>query len=728
VTNLSRRRLFVLRVLIVSLLATLFGRLWYLQVMSGQKYQRAAQTLQTRTIVTPAPRGDILDDQGQELVENKTALVVSVNRTELSRQPDGGDAELYRLAAVTGVPYAELKRRVRLCAPHVPKPCWNGSPYQPIPVTEADTSVALQILEDSEHFPGVTAQVQAVRDYPAPAKSNAAHLVGHVGTITQSQLEKIPKAQRADHRQDQVGQDGLELVYDDALSGTAGHKVVTVNHVGSVTGTRSTTPPKSGSDLVTSLDAQAQHDLEHALHYALGEAHRNGHPHANTAAGALVDAKTGRIVAMASVPSYDPSLWVGGISTKAYRKLKRNKAYPLYDKAIQGEYAPGSTFKLVSTAGAVHEGTATLSGSYACPPYLKIGGRKFKNFESESFGSITLHQALVVSCDTVFYGFAERDYRRDEARIHDGKKPIEGVQHMARSFGLGSATGVDLPSESSGLIEGRAEKKEIWKAQKHNYCAGAKRRPKGSYLQRLDAENCKYGYLYNPGDQVNFDIGQGTVQVTPLQLACAYAALANGGTVFSPRIGKAVVRPDGTLVKRIEPKVRGHLPVSKRVLDYIKNAMYGVTHDFTGRFHGTGSTAFHDFPFDKVDVGGKTGTAEVGTTDKDQATAVFASFAGRPGKQPRYAAVIMVPKGGQGGKTAAPAMRKLWDGVFGLEGAKAAMPHGLPPSKLPSRGLSLNGQSGPSVHAQHGAGDGWHGTSRRSGHTSRTGHAGKKTG
>jgi penicillin-binding protein 2 len=690
----SRLRLFVLRVLVVSLLATLFGRLWYLQVMSGDQYRRTAQDLQTRTIVTPAPRGDILDDQGQALVDNKTALVVSVNRTKLARQPDGGKAVLRRLANVTDVAYAELKRRIRLCGPHVSKPCWNGSPYQPIPVAEANNTVALQILEDSGRFPGVSARVQAVRNYPAPAGANAAHLVGHVGTITQQQLEKYPKDRRTDHRNDQVGQAGLELVYDDALSGTPGHKVVSVNHVGSVTGTVRTTKPRSGGDLVTSIDAGAQHDLEKALRRAIKTAHGEGNNAVRNASGVLLDARTGRIVAMANVPSYDPSLWVGGITSKAYRKLARNPSKPLSNLAIQGSYPPGSTFKLVSTSAAVHEGTASLGGTYDCSPTVRIGHDTFHNFESEAFGPIDLHDALKVFCNTVFFHLAKRDYYRDQRRIKAGKKPIEAEVNMAKAYGFDKATGVDLPGESDGAIIGRQEKKRQYeKTYRPNACKGAKNKSFSRQHRQRDAKVCHdpSGGYYLPGDLLHTYIGESLAFATPLQLACAYAALVNGGTVYSPRIGKAVIRPDGAVVKRIKPKVRNHLPVRQKVLDYIKNAMYDVTQGNTGSMRGTASGAFAGFPFGQVAVGGKTGTADVAG---HKPTAWFASFAGHPGKRPRYAAVIVVPEGGQGGLTVAPAMRKLWDGVFGVEGAKAALPHGLPPRKVPARGLALDARQG----------------------------------
>ena len=680
----SRQRLFVLRVLVFSLLLTLFGRLWYLQVLAGDSYAQAAADNRTREVVTPSARGQILDDVGRPLVTNRTTLVVSVDRLKLQRQPDGGAAVLHRLAKVLGVTDQDMHQRIRLCAADVPKPCWNGSPYQPIPVSDnASMRQGLQVLERQEEFPGVTAEVQAVRAYPKPQGALASHLIGYLGPITDVELAKLSKAQQQTQRNTLIGRSGLEQEYDAYLRGRQGVKTVAVDHLGAVTGVVSEQPPQSGDTLVTSLDASVQHVLEQALVHgvALARTHtdRTGRPYvADSAAGVVYDAQTGHVVAMASYPTYQPDIWSGGrISEADYKRLTDEKAgYPLLDRATMGQYAPGSTFKLISTAGLVKDGTASLSGSYDCTGSYTIGGRSFGNFEGEFLGTIDLHTTIVKSCDTVYYRLAYQDWLHDQALIKAHKAPVEGVQHMARSFGLGTPTGVDLPSEASGLIEDRKTKKQQWEDfYRPNACKGSQNPAFDPQRRAFDADVCKYGYIFNPGDQANFDIGQGTVLATPLQMAAAYGALINGGKIYQPRLGKALLSPDGALVKKLDAPVQGTVSAPASVLSYIRSAMYEVPKS------GTAQSAFQGFPFGTIDVGGKTGTAEV--TGK-QDTSWFASFAGPAGQPARYVTIIMISQGGQGGLAAAPAVREVWEGMFGLAGKKAAMPGLLPPSDLPT--------------------------------------------
>lgn len=697
----SRTRLFVLHVLIMSLLATLLGRMWFLQVLSGHEYAQLAAANRTREIIVPAVRGWILDDLGRPLVRNRTALVVSVDRTQLGKQPDGGEAVMKRLAKVLDTPYGELLKKIRLCTKGVKRPCWPGSPYQPIPVADrVDSRTALQIMERREDFPGVSARPQPVRYYPEPSGSTAAHVLGYLQPVTDEELRKREGLRAQFSGIDLVGRAGLEAVYDKELRGSAGVRDVAVDSMGQVMHTVQETPPTPGSHLVTSVDAQVQGVVEGALRDAVKKA-RSGGKRASAASGVVLDVRTGRVVALASLPTYDPSIWIGGISQRQLDRLTSEKSnHPLLSRATQGQFPPGSTFKVVSTSAAVKAGY-DLHGTYPCPGSYRVGDRAFRNFEGTAFGSMNLHRALVVSCDTIFYRFAHLMWMHDGG-IDPVKKPQDAMIDMARAFGFGVPTGIDLPNESGGRLPSRQWKQAYWKETKDFHCKHAKTGypdvaktdpSRARYLTAISKENCKSGYVYRAGDAANFAIGQGDMIATPLQLARAYAAVANGGTVWHPQIGKAFIAPDGTVTKRLEPEKAGTLPVPDRVLSYIRSALADVPRA------GTASGAFAGFPLNKVAVAGKTGTAEsFGKED----TSWFASFG--PANNPRYAVVVMVAEAGQGAQVAAPAVREIWEGIYGLDGKEAALPGGELPEELPK--IDGDGTFGPPPgyyrHAQSG--------------------------
>ncbi len=681
----SHLRLVILHVVVATLLVILLGRLWTMQVMEGGHYQNVASANRTRDIVVPPVRGEILDDQGRPLVRNRTALVVSVDRTQLLRQRDGGKAVLTRLAAVLGTTYDKIAAQVRLCGPGVSRPCWQGSPYQPIPVDDkADPKQALQIMERQEDFPGVSAQVQAVREYPRPDGASAVQLLGYLSPITQDELDKRKGLKVTGFSGvDLIGRDGLEAEYDADLRGTPGIRRLNVDSKGQVTGVASEQPAVPGGNLVTSIDAQVQGSLEAAIQRQIDKAHKQ-HKKADQAAGVVMDVRTGRIVALASYPSYDPSVWIGGISQSDYDKLLgRGGGQPLISRATQGQFPPGSTFKISSLSAAVSDGYS-LSGTYSCPSSFDVGNRAFHNSEGKGHGSLTLKEAITVSCDTIFYRFGYEEWQRDGGThpVHDPKDPMV---KMAKAFGFGSRTGIDLPSESSGRIPDRQWKLDYWNATKASDCKHAKTgypdesASRNSYLTAIAAENCVDGYVFRAGDAANFAVGQGDVLVTPLQLARAYAAVANGGTLVTPRIGKAIVAPDGKVIRQIAPgPSAGKVPVSQRVLSYLRGALATVP---VGS--GTAAGAFHGFDMSKVPVAGKTGTAQVyGQAD----TAWFASYA--PADDPQLVTVVVVSQSGFGATYAAPAVRDTWETIFGLGGQKAALPGGKLPVALPKVGVT----------------------------------------
>lgn len=699
----SKVRLLILHVLVVSLLFSLGARLWYLQVMSGGAYARVAADNRQREVVVPAVRGEILDSVGRPLVDNRSALVVSVDPTTLEAQKDGGAAVLKRLAKTLGTSYTKLRKQIRPCARGVSRPCWPGSPYQPIPVdTHVGSRTALQILERKEEFPGITAQVQAVRRYPAPSDANAAQVLGYLQPVTQEELDKRKGLQKRYSGVDEVGRDGLEQTYDQALRGVPGVRNMTVDSQGQVTGTPTEQPSKPGDYLVTSIDAQVQAAAEKAIKASVDQARGAGNP-AKSAAAVVLDVRTGHVIALASYPSYDPSIWTGGISQKDYDRLLSPKdGQPLISRATEGQFAPGSTFKVSSLDAAIKDGY-DLHGTYGCPGAFQVGARAFHNYEGEAHGPMNLHRALVVSCDTIFYRFAYEQWQRDGG-TDPKKNPKDPMVKMARSFGFGKETGIDLPNEAAGRIPDRKWKYDYWKATKTEDCKRAKTGypevektdpSRASYLKALASENCKDGYVWRPGDAANFAIGQGDVLVTPLQLANAYASIANGGTIREPRVGKALVRPDGKLVKNITAPKIGELPDPHGVLAYERSALADVTRS------GTAAGAFAGFPLNKIAVAGKTGTAEVyGKKDNSW----FASFA--PAKKPQFAVVAMVSQSGTGAEYAAPAVRKIYEAIYGVSGSKvdkkkAAFPDGAPPKELPEIGKdgSISAPSGFSAAA-----------------------------
>ena len=667
----SRKRLVVLYVVLGALLGGLGYRAWSLQVGSHSSYVALANADRIRNIVQPPVRGQIVDDNGAPLVSNASALVVSVNMSVLSQQRNDGQAELRTLARLLGTTVAALRAKTRPCTAGVKPPCWPGSPYQPIPVAQnVSQQIAVQVLEDKRDLPGITAQIQPVIKYAQPIGTDASQLLGYLQPITGAEVKKLGIPVTGFSGVDLVGQSGLEGQYDQELRGTAGSDEVSVNAAGQITGTIKHTAPKAGDQLVTSINTQLQVDVQNELASAIQRTEAEGNAKATTGA-AVVMTTTGRIVAMASYPTYNPAVWSGGISTAQFNHIFGSAdSEPILDRATQGEYAPGSTWKVTSTAAAVQAGYG-INGQYNCPAATTIGGHTYANDGAPNLGPMSFRQALIVSCDTVFYDLAYDIWKKDHVRANDvtsPKAPVQEMQEAELKWGFGRPTGVDLP-ESSGTVPTREWLYYFWKDNAHqgqNWCKNGKQN--GSYIQQIEWDDCRSGNVWTPGQSVIASIGQGYVSVTPLQLARAYAALANGGTLYSPRVGEELLSPTGQVARRITPPVDGHLPASGATLAYIRSALGGVV------TQGTAQGAFGGFPLGKVCVAGKTGTAQVAG---NLATSVFASFG--PCGHPKYVVVVMIPNSGYGADVSAPAVRQIWDSIYGLEGHKAALPGGALP-------------------------------------------------
>ncbi len=684
-TSSGRLRLVVIQVLVFSLFATLFARLYYLQVVGGEEYHAQAAAQSVREIVVQPQRGLIVDDQGRPLVANRTSWVVSIDRTVLGRMTAHQQEVLVgRVADAVVVPARKIDQKLVTCGDEgaVPGTCWNGSPYQPVPVAmDVKQAVALRILEQPEDYPGVLAEQQSVRAYPRPYGVNLAHVLGYLSPITEDELDRAEEnGDRSVNGASSVGRAGVEKEYDRWLRGMPGYKSVAVDSMGRVLGDDGEVAGQPGDTLVTSIDAKVQGVVERQLADTISTARQTydevtrRNYRADSGAVVVMEAQTGRIVAMASQPTYDPGVWVGGITKKQLARLYSDAAgNPLLGRATQGQFAPGSTWKPIMTVGALNNGFSTGT-RLDCSSGLQVGNRWFKNYESASYGMIGFDQALQLSCDTFFYRVGLhfwQKYGSDPTNV-DAKDPL--VQE-AKNFGFGSETGIDLPGEASGRIADRHWKLAYWKAMKGYYCKlDREGSAKSSFLRVFAHEFCLEGSYYRAGDAVNYSIGQGDTMVTPLQLARAYAALSNGGTLYAPRVAKAVVSPEGTVLKRFDPVVEGKVDATPASLRYVDQALQGTPKV------GTLAWRFGGFPLDRVHIRGKTGSAEV---YGKQSTSWVASY------DENYVVVMMVSQAGTGSGTSGPAVRKIWEALYGVDGmtvdpSKAAIPGTTPPERLPT--------------------------------------------
>ena len=653
-------RLWVFVVLVVAIMGTLLARLAMVQIGEHDDYVRAATRVNTRVIVQPAVRGRILDAARKPLADNTSAASVTVERAALLAANDGGRDLIGRVADLLGMPFGQLWGKTHLCgtagAPKAPA-CFNGSPYQPIPIAQGvDPRRALSLLEQPENFPGIGVEAGPVRHYPHIEGLQASHVLGYLGRATADDVSSAA-GQIADT--DLVGRSGLEAQYDAVLRGTSGRTTVSIDPRSIVTGQISATDPVAGQDVITHLSAPIQAASEKALAEAVTAARSRGWK-ADSGAAVVLDVTSGAVVAAASYPSYRPEIWTGGISEDELAALTDATAgTPLVRRLTSSVFAPASTLKVISLPAAVNAGN-NLSGTYNCGASFRVGNRDFHNYESTAHGVIGLRTAMVISCDTIFYQFAYQSWLSQGGLTakSDVRDPFVA---MAKDFGLGVRTGIDLPGENAGRIPDRAWKEQTWEDTKVDTCARArigypdvaKTDPvRAAYLRALAVENCSTGFQFRAGDAANFSIGQGDVAVTPLQLASAYAAIANGGTLWAPQVAAAFATPDGTPVRTIAPKASGQVGLSPKMLAFLRSALRGVVTD------GTAKAAFAGFPLASYPVAGKTGTAEV---FGKQTTSWFASYA--PANRPKYAVVVVVSQGGTGAETSAPAVRQIYEAI-----------------------------------------------------------------
>lgn len=639
----SRRRLRMLQVVVLVIGVTLLARLAWLQTAQAGDMAAAAARIQSLGTTIPAARGAILDRDGRVLVGNRAAYDVRVS-------PDAPAGSLAGVARLIDESVSVIEQRRTPCGEQgsVVGRCWRGPAGAPATVAR-DAPLEVAVAVGDADLKGVTVADVGIRDYPSVA--NAAGVLGYLADAAPD--DGLPTGSL-------VGRTGLEKQYDGQLRGIDGVQVSGRTRTGAGQ-EASAVAPVAGATLVTTLDAQVQKVLEDSLAQAVAGARAQGYRAAGASA-LVMDPRDGAVLAMASLPTYDPAIWVDGVSEQQYGRLTDPSAgQPLLLRPLQGTAPPASTFKALTAAAAVNAGFS-LQGTYDCPASVTYGGQSFLNYESRAYGPVSMAQALAASCDTVFYRLGQRMWEQDGG-LEGGRDADEWVVRTARSFGLGSPTGIDLPGEATGSIPDRADRRVAFQERKDDYC----RRAKSGYPEEPDparaallksyaADYCRSGDQLRAGDAMNTAIGQGETLVTPLQLAVAYAAVANGGRRVQPYIGTTLQDAAGRIIEDLRPAgAVSAVDADPSTLAYLRRALS------TTSTVGTASDVFAGFPLAEYPVAAKTGTAE---TDGRQTTSWFASFA--PADDPQYVVVVNVDQGGLGARTSGPVARAVYEHVFGV--------------------------------------------------------------
>ena len=640
----------------IAMFAALMARVWFLQIMSEQEFVAQAEGNRERTIEEVAPRGRILDVEGRVLVDNRPSIIVTIDKetiaTELDR--DERDDLFFRLAQ-------EISASGRLTKVTEIETAYNSDkfgPFAEVPVVR-DINAELQqyLAERSFDFPGVNSDVVTVRDYPYG--NLAAHILGYVGALSAEEEIAVQNRPTRYLANDEIGKSGVELFFEDQLRGTPGIRTIEVDKFSNVLAERDVTDPIAGSDVQLSIDIELQSLVESELRRGL-ELARLQPPQIEreterpipivAPAGAIVilDPTNGSVLAMASFPTFDPGSFVNGISEAAFKELTRpDSDLPLLNRAIQGEYAPGSTFKPFTAYAAIDTGLLGSRGVLDIrSPYEDMGSYRipgclddscvFSNAGNAILGPVDLRRALTLSSDVYFYNLAANFDRLQFDR--------DSVQQAALDFGFGSPTGVQLPNERIGRIP-----------------------TPESIAAQFEAQQAEGGPeifttgTWTTGMTLNTSIGQGDVLATPLQIATAYGAIANGGTVYAPNLATAVRDPITDAVEiSYQPRVINQLYYPSLIADPIRDGLAGVTTFDDGDQEGTATQAFADvfFPHAAWPVAGKTGTSEkTGVAD----FALFAGFGPLP--NPEYLGVVVLEEAGFGGAVAAPVLARIFESI-----------------------------------------------------------------
>lgn len=580
------RRLVAINLVLAVLAAVLLVRLWQVQVLQGGYYLRLSEENRIREYSIPAPRGVIYDRRGRPLVTNRPSFTVAVLPLEV-RSPQ---VVLPRLARILGLSVHELQAKIDAN---------RIRPFEPVRIKrDVGTPMVTVIEENRLDLPGVIILAEPVRSYLLGKVG--AHVLGYVGEINQEELA----AHEAEGYKagDLIGKAGVERVYESTLRGVDGRWSVEVDAVGRPLRVLGRVPAVPGRAIVLTLDLDLQLAATDAL---AATGYKSG-------AVVVTDPRTGEILALVSIPSYDPNLFAVGITPQAWTSLTSDPLHPLVNRAVGAAFEPGSVFKLVTAVSALQEGIVSRNSVFDAPGYFRLGRWTFRDLKA--WGRVDFVTGIANSVNVVFYTLG---YRLGGDRL----------AHYATLMGLGERTGVDLPGEISGIIATPATKKQL------------------------------VGEPWYPGDSVNMSIGQGALTVTPIQVARMLSSIANGGMLLQPHVLMASEK-DGRS-RRIPPTVQRSVPYAPMTLSIVREGLRAVVE------RGTGVAA----ALPKVAIAGKTGSAE---NPRGQPHAWFAGYA--PAEAPRIVVIAFVEHGFRGGLTAAPLVRRIFEAIFADEGLQGRTP------------------------------------------------------
>jgi len=646
VTQRLTWRVGVLAVVILVVFAALFLRLWALQVLAGTKYVDQARANSYRTVRVQAPRGPIVDRNGRTLVLNRAATSIQLWPADLPKVYADRYAELQRIAKVTRVPLYEIARGIKVR---------KGDPLTPVIVRDAASEPMVAYLsEHASEFPGVTATARTyVRQYPYHGL--AAQLLGYVGEISGAQLKTASKS--GYEPGDEIGQAGVESSYDRYLRGVAGTQRLHVDSLGHPHGSVvTTTLAKPGHTLRLTLDLRLQQAAEKALQYGIRLAQADGQWAARGGAIVALDPKDGSILALASAPSYEPSVFTGRVSTSRLAnqgltsKTAEAKNYPSLNRAMMGTYPPGSVFKPVTALAAMQEHLVSpysylpCTGSYASTYDKAKNPHLFHNWDPNVSQQMDMPTALAYSCDTYFYQLGDLFYGLPKTR----RQPL---QKWAEIFGFGHISGADVGPEASGLVPTIG-----WRER--------------TYTQSSDPCCWQVDKLWKPGDSIQLAIGQKDLLVTPLQMARFYALIANGGKLVTPHVLMDVENPNKTAVPVAALPAPRSVGVDQAALQVVRQGLWEGTHLSFGTSYGV----FGNFP---VSIAGKTGTAEKVVTLPGytglQNQSWWCGYG--PTDDAKLVVCAVIENGGHGGTAAAPAAAEVFAKYFNVKVKYAAPIH-----------------------------------------------------